>query len=106
MISIVGNRKPLTRRTGAALAALAALLLGLLPLSALAHPLGNFSVNRYSRLEVGTNALLVRYVLDMAEVPPSKRCSASTSIATAKSTTARRAPIPLAASPASIRGCA
>ena len=69
MISIVGNRKPLTRRIGAALAALAALVAALLPLSAMAHPLGNFSVNRYSRLKVGTNALLVRYVLDMAEVP-------------------------------------
>jgi hypothetical protein len=69
MISTIGNCKPLTRRFGVALAALAALLLGLPPLLVAAHPLGNFSVNRYSRLEVGANALLVRYVLDMAEVP-------------------------------------
>ena len=31
----------------------AALILLLMPSAALAHPLGNFTVNRYSRLEVG-----------------------------------------------------
>ena len=34
-----------------------------------AHPLGNFTVNRYSRLELYSDAIRVRYVLDMAEIP-------------------------------------
>ena len=47
-------------------AALAALLA---PAAALAHPLGNFTVNRFSRVEVSGPRLYVRYVLDMAEIP-------------------------------------
>ncbi len=39
------------------------------PAPAEAHPLGNFTVNRYSRLELYSNAVRVRYVLDMAEIP-------------------------------------
>ena len=34
-----------------------------------AHPLGNFTVNRYSRLELEPGRVLLRYVLDMAEIP-------------------------------------
>ena len=34
-----------------------------------AHPMGNFSVNHYARLEPGTKGLIVTYVLDMAELP-------------------------------------
>lgn len=34
-----------------------------------AHPLGNFTVNRYARLEPSLGQLHVRYVLDLAEVP-------------------------------------
>ena len=34
-----------------------------------AHPLGNFTVNRYSRLELEPGQVLLRYVLDMAEIP-------------------------------------
>ncbi len=47
----------------AALAALAA------PASAAAHPLGNFTVNRYSELVAAGDRLYVLYVLDMAEIP-------------------------------------
>jgi ABC-type nickel/cobalt efflux system permease component RcnA len=36
---------------------------------ALAHPLGNFTINRFSRLEVSGNRVYVLYVLDMAEIP-------------------------------------
>jgi ABC-type nickel/cobalt efflux system permease component RcnA len=36
---------------------------------ALAHPLGNFSVNRFVRLEVAGGALGIHYVLDKAEIP-------------------------------------
>jgi len=46
-----------------ALAALAA------PAAAAAHPLGNFTVNRFSRVEVSGPRLYVRYVLDLAEIP-------------------------------------
>lgn len=49
------------------LAGLAGLLLA--PAAALAHPLGNFTVNRYSRLEVGAEHIRILYVLDIAEIP-------------------------------------
>ncbi len=34
-----------------------------------AHPLGNFSVNQFSRLEVEKNQIQIKQVLDMAEIP-------------------------------------
>ncbi len=37
--------------------------------AAAAHPLSNFSVNQYSRLEVEKSAIKIRQVLDMAEIP-------------------------------------
>lgn len=37
--------------------------------SAYAHPLGNFSVNRFSGLEVRLDGVLIHYVVDMAEIP-------------------------------------
>jgi hypothetical protein len=36
---------------------------------AVAHPMGNFSVNHYARLEPGANGLTITYVLDLAELP-------------------------------------
>jgi hypothetical protein len=36
---------------------------------AVAHPLGNFSINHYNRIEVGPSSLRVRYVVDLAEIP-------------------------------------
>lgn len=39
------------------------------PLAALAHPLGNFTVNHYAGLEVTPEVITVDYVLDMAEIP-------------------------------------
>src|SRR5205823_13029297 len=47
----------------AALAALAA------PAIASAHPLGNFTINRFSRIEAAGHRAYVLYVLDMAEIP-------------------------------------
>ena len=56
----------------------AAVLLGLLacfaldvaqPAPAAAHPLGNFTINLYSRIELYSDAIRVRYVVDMAEIP-------------------------------------
>jgi len=52
----------------AALLAVALLALAA-PQIASAHPLGNFTVNRYSRIEVYSDKLRVNYVLDMAEIP-------------------------------------
>ena len=50
--------------------AIAALLLGLAPARpAAAHPLGNFTVNQYSRIEVGRDEARLVYVLDLAELP-------------------------------------
>ena len=34
-----------------------------------AHPLGNFTVNRYARVEASAGVLRVHYVLDLAEIP-------------------------------------
>jgi nickel/cobalt transporter (NicO) family protein len=50
------------------LAAAAAAALAL-PALASAHPLGNFTINRFSRIEVSGPRLYVLYVLDMAEIP-------------------------------------
>jgi ABC-type nickel/cobalt efflux system permease component RcnA len=46
---------------------LAAALLA--PIAAQAHPLGNFTINRFSRIEVSGPRVYVFYVLDMAEIP-------------------------------------
>jgi nickel/cobalt transporter (NicO) family protein len=39
------------------------------PAAASAHPLGNFTINRFSRVEASGHRLYVRYVLDLAEIP-------------------------------------
>lgn len=54
------------KRLAAALIALAALLA---PAAAMAHPLGNFTTNRYSRVQPSGDRVYVLYVLDMAEIP-------------------------------------
>jgi len=41
----------------------------IVPTVASAHPLGNFTINRFSRIEVSGDRLYVLYVLDMAEIP-------------------------------------
>lgn len=58
------------RRLHILLASLLALCLLLeLPASLWAHPLGNFTVNRYSRLELDGKQVHLFYVIDMAEIP-------------------------------------
>ncbi len=52
-------------------------LLALLPLAASAHPLGNFSVNRYSAISVRGDGLTLRYVLDLAEIPTLQELNAA-----------------------------
>ena len=51
----------------------AGLLLAALAPAAMAHPLGNFTVNQYTRLDVARTDVSVRYVLDMAEIPTFQR---------------------------------
>ena len=55
------------RRTLAALVALAAF--ALLAPTAMAHPLGNFSINHLSTVKISDNRVDVLYVLDQAEIP-------------------------------------
>jgi nickel/cobalt transporter (NicO) family protein len=54
------------RRLLLGLAALAALAF---PAGASAHPLGNFTVNRFSAVELSGADVYVHYVLDLAEIP-------------------------------------
>ena len=51
------------------LLAAAAGLSAMVPATASAHPLGNFTVNRYSLIDVGRESVSVRFVVDMAEIP-------------------------------------
>lgn len=64
-----GRRRYRWLYVGAALLLLAASLLARQPQAALAHPLGNFTINRYSRIELAPGGIRVRYVVDMAEIP-------------------------------------
>jgi ABC-type nickel/cobalt efflux system permease component RcnA len=50
----------------AVLAAVAALVVAA---PAAAHPLGNFTINRYAGIEVAGNRIFVHYALDLAEIP-------------------------------------
>lgn len=62
----------LASRALAALVITGALLVGggaLFSGVASAHPLGNFTVNRYGGIEVLAGEVRIRYVLDMAEIP-------------------------------------
>jgi nickel/cobalt transporter (NicO) family protein len=43
------------------------------PALASAHPLGNFTINRFARVEVAGDRLYVRYVVDLAEIPTLQR---------------------------------
>lgn len=44
------------------------LFLGLI-VSAIAHPLGNFTINHFARIEAGSDRAKIRYVVDLAEIP-------------------------------------
>jgi ABC-type nickel/cobalt efflux system permease component RcnA len=48
-------------------------LTAIIPAVADAHPLGNFTVNQYTRLDLARSGVSVRYVLDMAEIPTFQR---------------------------------
>ena len=36
---------------------------------AIAHPMGNFSINHYSRIELQRDGINIQYILDLAEIP-------------------------------------
>jgi ABC-type nickel/cobalt efflux system permease component RcnA len=55
------------RGVGVWLGVLLALALG--PAAADGHPLGNFSISHYAGIEVQTDAVQIRYLIDMAEIP-------------------------------------
>ena len=59
----------LTAAVGLTLVGLSVVAALALPTAASAHPLGNFTINRFSRLETSGPRLYVLYVLDMAEIP-------------------------------------
>ena len=54
------------KRLLVALALLAALAA---PAAALAHPLGNFTVNRHTEIELSGGRVYIHYALDLAEIP-------------------------------------
>ncbi|HVF44091.1 MAG TPA: sulfite exporter TauE/SafE family protein, partial [Pyrinomonadaceae bacterium] len=60
-------RTPQRRRAVALVSVLASL--ALCGVAAVAHPLGNFTVNRFARVRVEAGGVRVRYVVDMAEIP-------------------------------------
>ena len=60
-------RSRLARRLAGLLAAGA--LVVLVPAIALAHPLGNFTINHFTALRIGPAAISVDMVIDRAEIP-------------------------------------
>ena len=48
---------------------IAFVLLLLIPFGAIAHPMGNFSINHYSKLIADGESVRVDYILDFAEIP-------------------------------------
>jgi len=64
----VGERPSRSRRLGRALLlALAVLSIG--PTAAFAHPLGNFTINHFAGLRIGTDRIALDVVIDRAEIP-------------------------------------
>ncbi len=69
----------MTRRMllrAAVFGAVASVVVLLVPGTASAHPLGNFTVNRFSELVVGVESVRVDHVLDLAEIPTAQRTPA------------------------------
>jgi nickel/cobalt exporter len=60
-----------TNKLFARLSAIGLLVMGLfcMPRLGAAHPMGNFSINHFSALEVHPTLVRLRYVIDMAEIP-------------------------------------
>ncbi len=64
------------------LSAILALLFCLVtPLIGFAHPMGNFSVNHYTKITVADGVIEIRYLIDMAEIPTYQEMQESSIIA-------------------------
>ena len=74
----------------------------LLPAGAAAHPLGNFTVNRYAGIEVAGSSTYVQYALDLAEIP-TYQLGAEVRAPGYASTLARRLELTLDGRPAPLR---
>lgn len=61
------------RKAGLLFISLVALLVLTAPLSALAHPLGNFTTNQYVGVHVEGGGVTIDYVLDLAEIPAAQQ---------------------------------
>src|SRR4051812_1978066 len=48
---------------------LLALMLVCVAPSSFAHPMGNFSVNHYSKISLESDGITIRYIIDLAEIP-------------------------------------
>jgi nickel/cobalt exporter len=57
------------RRLGLAAAACVAFVLMAVPSGAVAHPLGNFTINQLAQVRIDRDQARIQYVLDQAEVP-------------------------------------
>src|ERR1700722_10173352 len=49
--------------------------------AAFAHPMGNFSINHYSKIIAGAHAIEIDYIIDMAEIPTFEQMQESAVIA-------------------------
>jgi nickel/cobalt transporter (NicO) family protein len=45
------------------------LLVSLFPMTLFAHPMGNFSISHYSKIQIAAQAVDLLYIIDMAEIP-------------------------------------
>jgi ABC-type nickel/cobalt efflux system permease component RcnA len=63
-----------------------------LPATADAHPLGNFTVNRYSLLELDRGGVRLTFVLDMAEIPTFQTFAGAADAATVRRWIDRQGP--------------
>jgi hypothetical protein len=61
--------RPVARRSLLGATALALLAVVLVPAVALAHPLGNFTINHYAGLRMGPERIDLDVVIDQAELP-------------------------------------
>ena len=67
MRSNSGNKNRSYRRETQLVVLLSLLLLSVVPI--FAHPMGNFSVNHYSKIQIGQRSIEIRYLMDLAEIP-------------------------------------
>ena len=73
------------------------------PSTATAHPLGNFTVNRYAGIELTPGEVRIDYVVDLAEIPRSSSARRSTQTPTELSPRPNERHGPLAPRPTSRR---